>query len=107
LQANERVNAGQDRRGFVPSMPPESAASPTGDLGMRRCCAPVWSAAGDVSEDELYRLIAWVLNELEPAPGGDIVGDVYTRHGGRPATSAELEQFEHRYGPSLPSDGEG
>jgi len=48
-----------------------------------------------------------VLNELEPAPGGDIVGDVYTRHGGHPARSAELEQFEHRYGPSLPSDGEG
>ena len=34
------------------------------------------------------------------------MGDVYARHGGRPATSAELEQFEHRYGPSLPSDGE-
>ena len=74
---------------------------------MRRCFAPVGSSAGDVSEDELYRLIAWVLSELEPAPGGDIMGDVYARHGGRPATSAELEQFEHRYGPSLPSDGEG
>jgi len=36
---------------------------------MGRCCAPVWSVAGDVSEDELSRLIAWVLNELEPAPG--------------------------------------
>ena len=48
-----------------------------------------------------------MLHELEPAPGGDIMGDVYARHGGRPAASAELEQFEHRYGPSLPSDGEG
>ena len=26
---------------------------------------------------------------------------------GRPATSAELEEFGHRYGPSLPPDGEG
>ena len=61
----------------------------------------------DVPEDELYRLITWVLDELEPAPGGDMMGDVYARHGGRPATSAELEEFEHRYGPSLPPDGEG
>jgi len=34
------------------------------------------------------------------------MGDVYARDGGCLATSAELEQFEHRYGPSLPSDGE-
>jgi len=61
----------------------------------------------DVPEDELYRLIAWVLDELEPAPGADTMGDVYARHGGRPATSAELEEFEHRYVPSLPPDGDG
>ena len=61
----------------------------------------------DVPEDELYRLVAWVLDELEPAPGGDTMRDVYARHGGRPATSADLEEFEHRYGSSLPPDGEG
>lgn len=61
----------------------------------------------DLPEDELYRLVAWVLDELAPAPGGDMMRDVYARHGGRPATSAELEEFERRYGPSLPPDGEG
>ena len=61
----------------------------------------------DMPEDELYRLIAWVLDELEPAPGAKTMGDVYARHGGRPATRAEIEEFEHRYGPSLPPDGEG
>ena len=45
----------------------------------------------DVSVDELYRLIAWVLDELKPAPGADTMGDVYARHSGRPAMSAELE----------------
>jgi hypothetical protein len=30
----------------------------------------------DVPENELYRLIAWVLDKLEPAPSGDTVGDV-------------------------------
>jgi hypothetical protein len=75
---------------------------------MGRCCAPVWSVAGDVSEDELSRLITWVLNELEPAPGETSWGmSMAEPPGSRPATSAELEQFEHRYGPSLPSDGEG
>ena len=61
----------------------------------------------DVPEDELYRLVAWVLDELEPAPGGDTMRDVYARHGGRPATSVELEELEERYGRSLPPDGEG
>jgi hypothetical protein len=58
----------------------------------------------DVPEDELYRLIAWVLDELEPAPGGDTMRAVYARHGGRPATSRELE---HWYRRSPPPDGEG
>jgi hypothetical protein len=61
----------------------------------------------EMGEDELYRLVAWVLDELEPGPAGDTMRDVYARHGGRPGTSAELEEFERRYGPSLPSDGEG
>ena len=61
----------------------------------------------EMPEDELYRLIAWVLDELEPAPGADAMGDFYARHRGRPATSVELVEFEHRYGPSLPPDGEG
>jgi hypothetical protein len=61
----------------------------------------------DMPEAGLYRLIAWVLDELEPAPGAETMGDVYARHGARPAASAELEEFEHQYGPSLPPDGEG
>ena len=61
----------------------------------------------DMPEDELYRLIAWVLDELEPAPGAKTMGDVYARHGGRPATSVELAEFEDRYGRSLAPDGEG
>ncbi len=61
----------------------------------------------DVPEDEPYRLVAWVLDELEPAPGGDTMRDVCARHRGRPATSAELEEFQQRYGRSLPPDGEG
>jgi hypothetical protein len=46
----------------------------------------------DVPEDELYRLVAWVLDELEPAPGGDTMRDVYARHGGRRATSAKARR---------------
>ena len=61
----------------------------------------------NMPEDELYRLVAWVLDEIEPAPAGDTMRDVYARHGGRPAITAELEEFERRYGPSLSPDGEG
>jgi hypothetical protein len=46
-----------------------------------------------VPEDEIYRLIVWVLDELEPS-AGDTMRDVYAGHGGRRATTAELEEFE-------------
>ena len=61
----------------------------------------------DMSEDELYRLVAWVLDELEPAPDGETMAEVHARHGSRPARPEDLEKFERRFGPSLPSDGEG
>lgn len=61
----------------------------------------------EVGEDELYRLVAWVLDELEPAPAGETMRDVHARHGSRPASPGDLQEFERRYGPSLPVDGEG
>jgi DNA-binding CsgD family transcriptional regulator len=61
----------------------------------------------EISEDELYRLVAWVLDELEPAPNGETMRNVHARHGSRPATPEDLEEFEREYGPSLPRDGEG
>jgi len=61
----------------------------------------------DLSEDALYRFVAWVLDELAPAPDGETMRDVHSRHGGRPAKPSELEEFERRYGSSLPPDYEG
>jgi len=61
----------------------------------------------DLSEDALYRFVAWVLDELAPAPDGETMSDVHFRHGSRPASPSELEEFERRYGSSLPSDAEG
>jgi DNA-binding CsgD family transcriptional regulator len=60
-----------------------------------------------ISEDELYRLVAWVLDELEPAPNGDTMAEVHERHGSRPARPEDVEEFERQFGPSLPADGEG
>lgn len=65
------------------------------------------AARVDMPEGELYRLVARVLDELEPAPGGQTMQDIYARHGGRPAHRGEVAEFERRYGPSLPPDGEG
>jgi DNA-binding CsgD family transcriptional regulator len=62
---------------------------------------------GEISEDELYRLVAWVLDELEPAPNGETMATIHERHGSGPASSEDLEEFERRFGPSLPPDGEG
>lgn len=61
----------------------------------------------DVPEDELYRLVAWVLDELQPAPNGETMTDVHARHGSRPASPGDLEELERRYGPSLAPDNEG
>jgi len=61
----------------------------------------------DLSEDALYRFVAWVLDELAPAPEGETMRHVHSRHGSRPATAGELEEFERRYGSSLPPDDEG
>jgi hypothetical protein len=61
----------------------------------------------EIGEDELYRLVAWVLEELQPTPDGETMRNVYARHGGRPAQGEDLEEFERRFGLSLPTDGEG
>jgi hypothetical protein len=61
----------------------------------------------DIPEDELYRFIAWVLEEIQPAPNGDTMREVYARHASRPASPSDIEKFERRFGPSLPSDDEG
>jgi hypothetical protein len=60
-----------------------------------------------VDEEALYRLVAWMLDELEPAPGGQTMADVYACHGSRSATPAERAEFERRYGPFLAPDDEG
>lgn len=61
----------------------------------------------DVSEESLYRLVAWVLDEVEPAPAGRTVADVHAERGSRAATAAELDEFERLYGHSLAPDDEG
>jgi len=60
-----------------------------------------------VDEDELYRLVAWVLDELQPAPDGDTMRDVHARHASRAAGPPDLDEFERRFGASLPADDEG
>jgi DNA-binding NarL/FixJ family response regulator len=61
----------------------------------------------DISEDDLYRFIGWVLDELPPEPGGETMNDVHERHGSRPVTAVELQEFVESYGPFSPSDDEG
>jgi hypothetical protein len=52
----------------------------------------------------LYRFIAWVLEEIQPAPNGDTMSEVYARHASHPASPSDIEEFERRFGPSLPPD---
>lgn len=61
----------------------------------------------EVSEQELYRLVAWALDELEPAPDGQTMADVHARHGSRAASPEDIAEFERRFGSSLPADDEG
>ncbi|HWY89973.1 MAG TPA: hypothetical protein VNY31_04815 [Solirubrobacteraceae bacterium] len=61
----------------------------------------------DIPEDELYRFIAWVLEEIQPAPKGDTMHEVYARHASRPASPSDIEEFERRFGPSLLPNDEG
>lgn len=61
----------------------------------------------EISEVALYRLVAWVLDELEPAPAGMTIADAHAADSTRPATPAELDEFERLYGQSLPADDEG
>ena len=61
----------------------------------------------DVREESVYRLVAWVLDELEPAPGGRTVADVHAEQGSRAATAGELDEFDRLYGRSLGPDHEG
>jgi FixJ family two-component response regulator len=60
-----------------------------------------------IPEDALYRFIAWVLEEIQPAPNGDTMREVYARQVSRPASPSDIEEFERRFGPSLPPDDEG
>jgi len=61
----------------------------------------------DVPEESVYRLVAWVLDEVEPSPGGRTVADVYAEQGSRAATTGELDEFDRLYGRSLRPDHEG
>ena len=61
----------------------------------------------EIEEDDLYRFVGWVLEELPPEPGGETMDDVHGRHGSRPADSSELAEFERLYGPFSPLDEEG
>jgi FixJ family two-component response regulator len=65
------------------------------------------AARSNVSEDAVYRLVAWVLDEVEPAPAGRTVASVHAEHRSRAATAGELDEFEQLYGASLPADHEG
>jgi hypothetical protein len=60
-----------------------------------------------IPEDSLYRFIAWVLEEIQPAPNGDTMREVYARHASHPASPSDMKEFERRFGPSLPPDDEG
>jgi DNA-binding CsgD family transcriptional regulator len=62
----------------------------------------------DIAAAEVYRFVAWIIDELQPAPNGETMSHVHARHGSRPAAApADLEEFERRFGPSLPADDEG
>lgn len=59
-----------------------------------------------MDESQVFRLVTGVLDETEP-PGGPTLAELDARRGSRPATAAELVEFDELYGPSLPPDGEG
>lgn len=61
----------------------------------------------NIPEDELYRFIAWVLEEIQPAPNSDTMREVHARHASHPADQSDIEEFERRFGSSLPPDDEG
>lgn len=61
----------------------------------------------EIEEDDLYRFVSWVLEELPPEPNGETMDDVHGRHGSHPADSSELVEFERLYGPFSPPDDEG
>jgi DNA-binding CsgD family transcriptional regulator len=61
----------------------------------------------DVPEELVYRLVAWILDELEPAPAGRTIADVHSERGSRAATAAESAEFSRLYGPSHAPDHEG
>ncbi len=60
-----------------------------------------------IPEDALYRFIAWVLEEIQPGPNDDTMHEVYVRHASRSASPSDIEEFERRFGASLPPDHEG
>ncbi|MGH2879546.1 MAG: LuxR C-terminal-related transcriptional regulator [Solirubrobacteraceae bacterium] len=60
-----------------------------------------------IEEDELYRFVGWALDELPPEPAGRTIADVHATNGSRPATGAEVQEFERLYGSFLPPDDEG
>ncbi len=61
----------------------------------------------ELPEDDLYRLVAWVLEELPPGPVGQTAADIHRRHRLRAATEEELSKFEDLFGPALPAEDEG
>ncbi len=60
-----------------------------------------------IPEDVLYRFIAWVLEEIQPAPNGDTMREIYARHANHHASPSDIEEFERRFGPSQPPNDEG
>ena len=61
----------------------------------------------EIEEDDLYRFVGWVLDELPPEPSGESSSEFHARHGSRPLDPSELDEFERAYGASLPPDDEG
>jgi CheY-like chemotaxis protein len=61
----------------------------------------------DLTEEDLYRLIAWVLEELPPGPAGRTMSDVHRDHGVRAASQDELVEFDELYGESMLPEDEG
>lgn len=59
-----------------------------------------------MDEPQVFRLVTGVLDETEP-PEGPTLGEIHARHGSRPATAAELDEFDVAYGASQPADDEG
>lgn len=58
-----------------------------------------------IGEPEVFRLVTAVLDEKDP-PVGSTMESVHAELGSRPATAAELREFDEMYGVA-PSDEEG